>query len=105
MFRRCFGLWVALAGEWSPNKFLGMVWATFFRCRLTEPGHVLSMFWPLGAVGRGMLSRHAFGDGLGGFSQVSAHWAGPCFVDVLAFRECCPDKLLEVVWAIFPGVG
>ena len=84
MFCRCSGLWVALARKCSPDILVGIVWATFPRCRLTQPGNVLSMYWPLGAVVRGMLFRHAFGDGLGDFSQVSAHWAGQCFVDVLA---------------------
>ena len=62
---------------------------------MTGPGHVLSMLWLLGGVGQGMLSRHAFGDGLGDFFQVSADQAGPCFVDVLASGRRWPGNALQ----------
>ena len=96
MFCRCFGLRVVLAGACSPDMLLEMVWATFSRCRLTGPGHILSIYWPLGAVGRGKLSRHAVGNGLGAFSQVSADRAGSCFVDVLASGWRWPGSALQI---------
>ena len=110
MFCRCFGLCVTLAWEYFPGMLLEMVWARFSKCRLTWPGNVLSIVWPLGGVGWGMLSRHAFGDGLGDFFQVSADWAGPCFVDVLASGLRLPGNALQACFwrwfgRLFPGVG
>ena len=80
---------VAWAGECFPDMILGMFWATVSRCRLTRPGHVLSMFWPLGSVGQGLLFRHSFGDGLGDFLQA------PGDIDLdpweLHFGDCFGD--------------
>ena len=110
MFCRCFGFWVALAREQSPGMLLGMVWTTFSRCRLTGPGHVLSMFWLLGGAGQGMFSKHAFGNGLDDFFQVSADQAGQCFVDVLASGWRWPGNDLQACFSrwfgqFFPSVG
>ena len=60
-------------------------------------------FGLLGGVGLGMLSRHAFGDGLGDFFRVSADRAGPYFVYVLTFVWRLPVSfILEIVLAT-PG--
>ena len=63
---------------------LGMVWTYFFQVSADGAGPCFVNVWLLGGAGQGMLSRHAFGDGLDDFFQVSADQAGPCFVDVLA---------------------
>ena len=102
----CF---VALGMECFPGMLWGKkVWAFFcYRCRLTGPCNVLSMFWPLGGAGRGTLSRHLLGMV---WAICSRCRPGPCFVHVLASGWRWLGNVLQACFwrwfgRLFPGVG
>ena len=86
-----------------------IVWTTFYRSRVTRPGHVLSKFWLACRFDKLILSRHAFGSGLYAFYRswvtrqghvLSMFWLACSFAKVILSRHAFGndlDNFLQVV--------